>query len=222
MDASPPLLWNGSPDRARATVALAHGAGAPMDSGFMNEVAAGLAEAGLAVARFEFPYMRERRNGGRGGAPDAAPVLLETWARVIAAIDARGISRRALVIGGKSLGGRMASMVADQEGVLGLVCLGYPFHPPGRPTTATRLAHMATLTTPTLVIQGTRDQFGSVEELPDYRLSPAIRVHWLADGNHSFKPRKKVSGRTERQNVAEAITTVAAFVADLVENPRAL
>jgi predicted alpha/beta-hydrolase family hydrolase len=222
MSAAPPLLWDGSPGRARATVVLAHGAGAPMDSGFMNIVAAGLAAAGLAVARFEFPYMHARRDGKRGGAPNPAPVLLETWRQVIAAIDASGVSRRAIVIGGKSMGGRMASMVADDEGVLGLVCLGYPFHPPGKPATAVRLAHLATLVTPTLIVQGTRDQFGTAEEVPDYQLSKAVRVRWLEDGDHSFKPRKKISGRTEKQNVAEAIATVAAFVDDLIDNPRAL
>ncbi len=222
MSASPPLLWDGSPERARATVVLAHGAGAPMDSGFMNDVAAGLAAAGFAAARFEFPYMHARREGKRGGGPNPAPVLLDTWRQVIAAIDARGVSRRAIVIGGKSMGGRIASMVADDEGVLGLVCLGYPFHPPGKPATPVRLNHLATLTTPTLIVQGARDQFGTEDEVPGYALSRAVTVHWLADGDHSFKPRKKTSGRTEKENVEEAIATVAAFIDDLIENPRGL
>ena len=222
MRAAPPLLWDGSPERARATVVLAHGAGAPMDSAFMNDVAAGLVAAGFAAARFEFPYMHARREGKRGGGPNPALVLLETWRQVIAAIDAQGVSRRAIVIGGKSMGGRMASMVADDEGVLGLVCLGYPFHPPGRPATPARLNHLATLTTPTLIVQGARDEFGTAEEVPGYALSKAVTVHWLADGNHSFKPRKKISGRTEKQNVAEAIATVVRFVDDLIDNPRAL
>lgn len=222
MSASPPLLWDGSPERARATVVLAHGAGAPMDSGFMNDVAAGLSAAGFAAARFEFPYMHARREGKRGGGPNPAPVLLDTWRQVIAAVDARGVSRRAIVIGGKSMGGRIASMAADDEGVLGLVCLGYPFHAPGRPATPVRLDHLATLTTPTLIVQGTRDEFGTADEVPGYTLSGAVTVHWLADGDHSFKPRKKVSGRTEQQNVAEAITTAVAFIDDLLENPRAL
>ena len=222
MSASPPLLWDGSPERARATVVLAHGAGAPMDSGFMNDVAAGLAAAGFAAARFEFPYMHARREGKRGGGPNPAPVLLDTWRQVIAAIDARGVSRRAIVIGGKSMGGRIASMVADDEGVLGLVCLGYPFHPPGKPATPVRLNHLATLTTPTLIVQGARDQFGTEDEVPGYALSRAVTVHWLADGDHSFKPRKKTSGRTEKENVEEAIAAVAAFIDDLIENPRGL
>ena len=188
----------------------------------MNDVAAGLAEAGFAAVRFEFPYMHARREGKRGGGPNPAPVLLDTWRQVVAAVDARGVSRRAIVVGGKSMGGRMASMVADDEGVLGLVCLGYPFHAPGKPATPVRLSHLATLTTPTLIVQGTRDEFGTAEEVPGYTLSRAVTVHWLADGDHSFKPRKKISGRTEKQNVAEAIATVAAFVGDLLENPRAL
>ena len=227
MSASPPLLWDGSPERARATVVLAHGAGAPMDSGFMNDVAAGLAAAGLAAARFEFPYMHARREGKRGGGPNPAPVLLDTWRQVIAAIDARGVSRRAIVIGGKSMGGRMASHLAAASDDLarrisGLVLLGYPLHPPGKPATPVRLNHLATLTTPTLIVQGARDQFGTEDEVPGYALSRAVTVHWLADGDHSFKPRKKTSGRTEKENVEEAIATVAAFIDDLIENPRGL
>lgn len=196
----------------------------------MDDFAAGLAVAGIPVARFEFPYMAKRRvarsapnqeDGLSRGGPDPTPVLLETWRRVIAAIDMAGVSRRALVIGGKSMGGRMASMVADDEGVLGLVCLGYPFHPPKADVTTKRIAHLATLTTPALIVQGTRDTFGSQEEVAGYTLSPAIRVHWMADGDHSFKPRKS-SGRTEPQNLAEAIATVAAFVRGVAETQRGL
>ncbi|MBM3506591.1 MAG: alpha/beta hydrolase [Alphaproteobacteria bacterium] len=223
MDAPPPLLWNGAPGRGHTTIILAHGAGAAMDCKFMNDFAAGLAEAGFAVARFEFPYMHKRRLGvGRSGAPDPTPVLLETWRRAIAAVDAAGVSRRALVISGKSLGGRMASMVADDEGTLGLACLGYPFHPPGKPATAARLEHLATLSTPTLIVQGTRDQFGNQDEVAGYPLSRAIRLHWLPDGDHSLKPRQRRSGRTEKQNVAEAIAAVATFANDLAETPRPL
>src|SRR6266700_7144675 len=101
------LLFDG-PDDARLTLVLAHGAGAPMDSGFMQTVAHGIAAAGIRVARFEFPYMQRRRETGKGGAPDREPVLLESWLEVIAKLG--GGSR--LVIGGKSMGGRIATMVA--------------------------------------------------------------------------------------------------------------
>ncbi len=187
-------------------VVLAHGAGAPMDSSAMQALARGLAAEGLRVARFEFPYMRARRTGGRRGAPDREPVLLDTWRAAVAELGGGG----RLVIGGKSMGGRMASRIADEVGARGLVCLGYPFHPPGQPE-KTRTAHLEDLRTPTLVVQGTRDPFGTPEDVAGYRLSPAIRIVWLGDGDHSFKPRAS-SGRTEKQNLGEAVAAVAGFV----------
>ena len=171
----------------------------------MNVVARGLAARGLRVARFEFPYMAKRRQGGGRGAPDAPRVLEAPWLVVVAALG----GGRDLVIGGKSMGGRIASHVADRAGVRGLVCMGYPFHPPGRPEKL-RTAHLAELRTPTLVLQGTRDDFGRPEDVDGYALSPAIRVQWIADGDHSFKP-TKASGRSERQNVEEAIAAAAEF-----------
>jgi hypothetical protein len=194
------------PGDARVTVALAHGAGAPMDSPFMNRVAAGLAARGLRVARFEFPYMARRRSEGRRGAPDREPVLRARWAEVVERLG--GGSR--VVVGGKSMGGRIASMVADEVGARGLVCLGYPFHPPGDPGRL-RTAHLAELRTPALFVQGTRDAFGTREDVSGYRLSSAIHIHWIEDGDHSFKPPAR-SGRTEKQNVEEAIAAAAAFV----------
>jgi predicted alpha/beta-hydrolase family hydrolase len=116
-----------------------------------------------------------------------------------------------LVIGGKSMGGRIATMVADDAAVLGVVCLGYPFHPPGQPD-KTRTRHLETLRTPTLIVQGTRDSFGLPEDVETYKLSRAIRIEWLDDGDHSFKPRVR-SGRTEADNVRAAIALVVNFIA---------
>jgi len=185
--------------------ALAHGAGAAMDSAWLKNMARDLGQEGIRVARFEFPYMRARREGRRPP-PDREPVLLATWRTAIAELG--GAAR--LVIGGKSMGGRMASKVADEMGVRGLVCLGYPFHPPGQPE-KTRTAHLADLRTPTLIVQGTRDTLGSREDVEGYTLSPQIRIVWLEDGDHSFKPRAS-SGRTERQNLTAAVTAVSAFI----------
>ncbi len=212
------LLTDG-PETAPLTVVLAHGAGAPMDSPFMQAVARGLAARGLRVVRFEFPYMAMRRRTGGKRPPDRQPVLLDTWRRVIAQVAALGGSG-GLVIGGKSMGGRMASLVADEAGVRGLVCLGYPFHPPGRSghppgrLKNTRTEHLATLKTPTLIVQGERDALGKRDEVAAYDLSPAIRLHWIGDGDHSLDPRKK-SGRTTEQNRAEAVDAIAAFVEGL-------
>lgn len=202
------LLLDGSP-QAGVRILLAHGAGGPMDSPFLQRVARELAARGARVGRFEFPYMAARRSGGRGGAPDREPVLRESWAQ---AIDRFG-GAAGLVIGGKSLGGRIASMVADEAGVAGLLCLGYPFHPPGKPERL-RTAHLEGLRTPALILQGTRDPFGTRDDVASYRLSPAIRVHWLEDGDHSFKPRAS-SGRTESQNIEEAIAATWEFAAGL-------
>lgn len=203
------ILFDG-PEGAAKTVVLAHGAGAPMNTAWMNTVARGIAGDDFRVARFEFPYMRARRETGRrSGAPDREPVLRDAWKEVVGRLGGGG----RLVIGGKSMGGRIASMVADEVGARGLVCLGYPFHPPGRPDKL-RTKHLETLETPALVVQGTRDAFGTVEDVSGYDLSPRIRVHWIEDGDHSFKPRAS-SGRTDAENIAEAIAAVREFVATL-------
>ena len=202
----PSFLFDG-PKHAPLTVALAHGAGAPMDSPFMDEIAKGIAEGGFRVARFEFPYMRARREGEKSGAPDREPVLRESWLEAI-----RELGPDRLVIGGKSLGGRIASLVADAAGVRGLLCLGYPFHPPGKPDRL-RTKHLAGLATPALVLQGERDPFGTPEEVAAYRLARSIRVVWVPDGDHSFKPRVR-SGRTEAENRRFAVEQSRIFLAE--------
>jgi predicted alpha/beta-hydrolase family hydrolase len=202
------LLTNG-PEDAPTTLVLAHGAGGPMDSPFMVRVATGIAAGGVRVARFEFPYMDARRRGERSGPPDPEPVLRRRWLDVIAQMGGGG----RLVIGGKSLGGRIASLIADEAGARGLVCLGYPFHPPGQPERL-RTAHLQDFRTPALLVQGTRDPFGSRDEVCSYRLSSRIRLAWIEDGDHSFKPRAR-SGRSEEETLAEAVALVTAFLAEL-------
>jgi uncharacterized protein len=187
------------------TIVLAHGAGAGMDSAFMKDMAHALAAESFRVIRFEFPYMQALRETGKRTRPDSPPVLEETWARVV---EQLGEPSR-LVIGGKSMGGRIASMVADRLAVQGLVCLGYPFHPAGRPGTL-RVDHLRGLSTPTLIVQGYRDTLGSREEIAGYSLSPAIRLVFLVDGDHSFKPRRS-SGRSLEQNFQQAVAEIAAF-----------
>jgi uncharacterized protein len=197
------------PARADATLIMAHGAGAGMEHAFMATVATTIAAETIRVVRFEFPYMAARRDGRRPG-PDRPPVLLDAWRRVVAET---GHPER-LVIGGKSMGGRIASMVADELGVAGLVCLGYPFHPAGRPDSL-RVTHLADLETRALFLQGERDTMGSRTEVEGYRLSKQIDLRWLPDGDHSFKPRK-ASGATEAGNLATASAAVVEFVRGVV------
>lgn len=205
-----PQILDEGPTDAPLTVALAHGAGAPMDSPFMDFFARGIAGCGCRVVRFEFPYMAARRADGSRRPPDRPDVLLDCWQRVI---DRLGPQH--LVIGGKSLGGRMASMIADAAGVRGVVCLGYPFHPPGQ-AQKVRIAHLQVLRTPALIVQGARDPFGTPGEVESYKLAPSVTVHWLADGDHGFAPRR-ASGRTERQNREEALARVGRFLEQLRE-----
>jgi predicted alpha/beta-hydrolase family hydrolase len=214
MNARPEFLFDG-PEDAGLIVALAHGAGAPMDSPFMTEVAERLGAKGWRVARFEFPYMAARRADGRKRPPDGQAKLLRAWR---AAADALGRDR--LVMGGKSMGGRIATLAAaemEAEGrpARGLLCLGYPFHPPGKPDSL-RTAHLAGLRTPCLVVQGTRDPFGAREEVAGYALSPALELAWAEDGNHDLSPRKS-SGRTAEENLEAAIVTADAFLRRLID-----
>jgi predicted alpha/beta-hydrolase family hydrolase len=176
-----------------------------MDSPFMAVIAEALGARGIRVARFEFPYMAARRADGGKRPPDRAPALLDCWRRVIDRLD-----DRPLAIGGKSLGGRMASLIADETGALGLVCLGYPFHPPGRPEKL-RTEHLQALKTPCLIVQGERDPFGNAAEVPGYRLRPSIHLVWAPDGDHSLTPRK-ASGRSAEDNWALAASEIANFL----------
>ncbi len=202
------FLFDG-PESATTTILLAHGAGAPMDSASMTATARALAAAGLRVARFEFAYMAARRSGQRKPPPRAEKVQPE----YVAAIEALGAEGK-LVIGGKSMGGRVASMIADAVRPAGLLCLGYLFHPPEKPQQL-RTAHLAGLRTPTLIVQGTRDPFGTPNEVATYKLSPAIEILWLEDGDHDLKPRKKISGFSAADHLATMAQRVAAWAASI-------
>ena len=199
-----PLLKTGAPSARR--LLLAHGAGAPMDSPFMNTIADKIAAADIEVVRFEFEYMAKRREDGTRRGPDRAPKLVDRFKEVLTFVGPAD----EVVIGGKSMGGRIASMIADEVGAAGVVCLGYPFHPPGKPERL-RTAHLETLQTPTLIVQGTRDRLGSKEEVESYSLSSSIELAWMGDGDHSFKPRKK-SGRTLEENLQAGADAVVELI----------
>ncbi|RWL94983.1 MAG: alpha/beta fold hydrolase [Mesorhizobium sp.] len=206
------FLFDG-PESAPVTILLAHGAGAPMDSPSMAATAKALSTAGFRVARFEFHYMAARRYGHRKPPPRAETVNPE-YVKAIADLRAKGVTGK-LIIGGKSMGGRVASMVADEmfaKGeIAGLVCLGYPFHPPGKPEQL-RTKHLADLKTPTLIFQGTRDEFGTKDEVATYGLSEAIQVVWLEDGDHDLKPRKAASGFSTADHLKTVAETIKAWM----------
>jgi uncharacterized protein len=203
------FLFDGSED-ARATVLLAHGAGAPMDSASMTATAKALAVAGLRVARFEFGYMASRRTAAGSKPPPRAETLNPEYRAAIDQLAAKGT----LIIGGKSMGGRVASMIADDlyevGTIAGLVCLGYPFHPPAKPQQL-RTKHLIGLKTPTLICQGTRDEFGTRDEVPGYGVSKSIDVLWLEDGDHDLKPRKTISGFSAADHLKTVAEAIAAF-----------
>jgi uncharacterized protein len=200
-----------SSDRAAAGLVLAHGAGAGQASRFMVETSQALADRGVTTATFDFPYMSAGRS-----VPDKAPVLEAAWRDAVAAARAhKAFAKLPLFIGGKSMGGRIASQVAAQgiDGVTGLVYLGYPLHPPGRPHQR-RDQHLPAITQPMLFVQGTRDLFGTADEiralLPD--LNPRATLHVVPDGDHSFKIRVKIAGRPQRAIIDEIYDIVAAFI----------
>ena len=202
-------LMNG-PETARSTLLLAHGAGAPMDSSWMETVADGLGACGIRVVRFEFPYMQRSRELGRRCGPDRLPKLLDAYREEVRR-EQRRDSTGNLFIGGKSLGGRVASLLVDSlEDVQGCLCLGYPFHPPGKPETL-RTEHLETMHSPCLILQGERDSFGRREEVEHYSLARSVELSWLPSGDHSLKP-TKASGFSEADNLKAAIDCCQGFI----------
>lgn len=209
-----PLL--DGPEDAAAAVLLAHGAGAPMDSPFLEVLATDLAQRGWRVVRFEFPYMARARQRQRRQAPDRMPVLQEAFRRQVQVQRSRA-PNQPLVLAGKSMGGRVASLLVDElaatQAVRACLCFGFPFHPPGRPLQG-RADHLAGLHTPTLILQGERDSFGRREELSELTFSPAVQLVWIADGDHSFRPGRR-SGHSEACNLRAAVDASDAFLRQL-------
>lgn len=212
------LLHNGA--KESPIYVFAHGAGADMNSDFMAQVAEELSDKGVRVVRFNFPYMIKKAEDGKRRPPDRAPILLQAYREVIASLNAP------VVIGGKSMGGRMASLLLAENAlrspeerlpILGCACLGFPFHAPEKEP-KDRLNHLQALTEPLLVVQGTRDKMGTKEDVDGYLqagiMNASIKLNWLLDGDHDLKPRK-ASGFSHQQHIEHAIRQVADFVLDL-------
>lgn len=204
------VAFDGPPTSA-VLVVLAHGAGAGMHSDFMTSVARGLAEAGSLVCRFNFPYLEQGRK-----TPDRQPLLEASWTAVVEGLG-EVARNRSLVIGGKSLGGRIASHVATPTSAAGVLLLGYPLHPPGRPERL-RAAHLSEVDVPMLFVAGTRDPFCPLPTLREVldRLSSQARIEVIDDGDHSFKVRRS-SGRTTQQAWREVADVSARWIDELIE-----
>ena len=187
-----------------AALVLAHGAGAGQSSAFMVEAARGFANRGVSTATFDFPYITARRK-----VPDRAPVLEQAWREAVQGARAE-LAALPLFIGGKSMGGRIATHVAAQKNVgplSGVLLLGYPLHPPGRPEQR-RDTHLPDIVEPMLFVQGEKDAFGGTHEINELlpRLQHAT-VHGIPGGDHSFRV---PGGKAKQQEVFEQTLTVAA------------
>ncbi|MHA7774025.1 alpha/beta family hydrolase [Roseibium sp. M-1] len=212
------LIWTRPETAPAATLLLAHGAGAAMDSAFMNKLAAALATEGIAAARFEFAYVAGRRTGGPKKPPPKADKLIGEYQTALQAVMKE--SDGPLLIGGKSMGGRVAAMLAGGGSlpgrVKGVACFGYPFHPTGKADAEWRLAPLEGAKRPVLILQGDRDPFGSQAELDGITLPAQVTLTYLEDGNHDFGPRGK-SPATLDGNIAAAAKAVREFVSGLAK-----
>jgi predicted alpha/beta-hydrolase family hydrolase len=206
------LKVDGAQEKSQTLVLFAHGAGADMDSDFMAAMAKLLADKGLTVVRFNFPYMQQRLVDGKRRPPNRAPALLECFNEAISLVN-DVFAPGKLYLMGKSMGGRMAAIVAGDETIsaklAGVVCLGYPFLPPkGKEV---RLEPLQQCTAPLLIIQGERDSFGNRAQLAQWDIPERVAVQWIPDGDHSLKPRKS-SGHTEAANLAAAAEACFGFM----------
>jgi predicted alpha/beta-hydrolase family hydrolase len=201
------------PDGARLLYVLAHGAGAGMRHPFLESIAQRLAQRSIATLRYQFPYMEQRVRR-----PDLPAVAAATVRAAV--IEAAGVAPGLpLVAGGKSFGGRMTSTAqaeAPLPGVRGLVFLGFPLHPPGRPSDS-RAEHLAQVQIPMLFLQGDRDDFADLKRLKPMvtRLGERATLHLAEGGDHSFHVLKR-SGRTDVEVMAELVETIVAWTAGIV------
>ena len=202
------LIDNLSPGK-KVTLLLAHGAGAPAQSEFMTQMKDFIGQYDIQIVRFNFPYMVEIVAQNKRRPPNPVKQLIQSLNGLIDELP-----DMPLIIGGKSMGGRVATLCADHPKVLATLALGYPFHPPGKPDKL-RTDHLMTMTKPCLIVQGERDTFGTKHEVDQYPLSQSINVNWIPDGDHSFKPRKS-SGLTLNENMMLAAKLSAEFINDQI------
>lgn len=189
-------------------IVLTHGAGANMHHEFMQTMANGLVASNVVVARFNFPYMRANALDGKRRPPDRAPKLIADYALQLSVLSKQFQPKRIFLVG-KSMGGRMSAILSETMPVDGVICLGYPFIPlsGGEP----RLEPIERCAAPVMIIQGERDKFGHKGLVETWPAMDKVQLHWLTDGDHSFKPRKS-SGATLTSNLEQAIAVAKQFM----------
>lgn len=205
---SPRIHWDG--EGGDVVGLFASGAGLHCRAPWMETMAQGLAARGIAVARFDFPYMEGRADDPASKRPpDPMPRLLDAMRAAAASVRREG---RRFALLGKSMGGRVATMLADELRADAVVVFGYPFHPPRKPHDL-RTAHLRTLATPCLIQQGERDPFGVPAEVAGYGLSRKVAIEWHADCDHSLAPTRR-SGHSVAECLRHALDLAARFVRD--------
>lgn len=207
VDGLGPLVVRGEARLGR--LLIAHGAGAGQDSVFLEQLRHALAEAGVQTLAMEFAYLQQMRREARRRPPPRIDRLVDELARWCDTVSHNDLPP--LWVGGKSMGGRAASLLTARDAAAGLVLCGYPFHPAGKPDTL-RLSHWPLIGCPTIVVQGTRDPFGNQDEVSGYSLPDGVALHWLEDGDHDWKPRRS-SGRVQLDLIQEGAEAIASFMA---------
>ena len=211
------FLVNSPQEDPKAILLLAHGANHGMATPFMETMARGIVNADIRVVRFHFPYMEKMLRTGKKVTPNGGRILRKCFGEVIAhCIERERVPSKNIFIGGKAMGARIASMIADDYKVAGVICLGYPFHPPKKPKQF-RIQHLKTIQTPTLICQGERDPKGKLEEIQPLNLSNSVKFHWIADGSKDFKPRKKSNKKLD-ENMDDAIQASNNFILQVLQD----
>ncbi|MDR5897510.1 alpha/beta fold hydrolase [Halomonas vilamensis] len=201
-----PLTLQGEPILGH--LLFAHGAGAGQDSSFMRQFVTSLARYGVQVLTLDFGYMQQMRESGRRRPPPKVDRLVDEIAQWWDWVERE--VQGPVWVGGKSMGGRVASMLATQRPAAGVIVAGYPFHPPRAPEKR-RLAHWPQVTCPALIIQGERDPLGTRQEVERYTLPANVKFEWLTDADHDFKPRRS-TGLSQQVLIDEAALLAASFV----------
>ncbi|MGM0615908.1 MAG: alpha/beta fold hydrolase [Pseudomonadota bacterium] len=206
VDNHTPVTLQGLPEKG--CLLFAHGAGAGQDSDFMRQFATSAAQAGIQLMTFDFIYMQRMNMEGRRRPPAKIDQLVtemsDLYASLVATLDVP------VWVGGKSMGGRVASLLAAQRQVPGVIVAGYPFHPPRSPDKL-RLAHWGDVSAPSLLIQGERDPFGRRDEVASYTLPANAKVEWLPTADHDFRPLRK-SGWNQEALIKQATRIAADFM----------